>query len=1300
MGAQRWEQFMRRAERISGLTLVLFAFWVLPDSPPARAEAPMVAKLISLQGQVAVSRASDPRWKPARIGQPLEAGDSVRTGPASSASILCVDESQIRLNENTIVILKSIAPSFRLQPVTPAKGQPPPASRYEVPQGEIWLRNKHEKFHFELETPAVTAIIRGTELNIKVQRNGATRVILLEGNVCIANPQGEVCLRPGEEGYALPGQKPTKRLLVEPTDAVQWVLYYPGIISYRDLPLTPLPGEVRTPPGPPAVAPLIREGEAAYDQGRLSEAGEKAQAVLAQDPGNSRALTLLGWVSLQEHKPDEALKQFRQVRQPDDLNLVGLALALYELGDATGPYQSISAAMQKGKPSPLLVTMSGYTALMAGRVEEARSRLEAAVNLPPPAPRLGRALLVQIDLVQNRKEAAQTEASQALALAPDSPMALFSMGLVKMASFDLPAATRYLEKAIDADPRFVEAYVYLAKIWLGSEYLSRAQRTIDKALHLAPRDPLVLSLAGFVRLAFRDYSAAFQYWNQALQANPRFGEPHLGLGIYYFRHREFRHGLEEMLTATLLDPRVASYQTELGKALFQTRSFDRALEIYDYAKTLDPRDPTPYFYKGIALSDLHRPGEAIQEINQSVELNDNVAMFRARSLLDQDLAVRNYSLAKSYQQLGLNEWAYSKAVTAVKYNPHESSAHLFLRDVILGATSEASFLTGGLLRSTADIEATLFRVLSRANQATFSNIPLNGTEALGFTTDYTPMFEMPYGRAVASGGIGAWEGGKSIQDHQGLIYAGAPGVAAGAYVRYFDSRGANWPSDVTVDSFNGNGRAYDIEALAKWEPTVKGTLSGFYQYTDQKATGQGTFRQAPQFPIVDPMNNVQGNNVVGRQRFYELAYYHRFNPQVASLVYYAHLEYPYHRVISSSATSNIDAGYLGLGGLGFPSFPFSEQARLDQTFDRASNNVQAQQHLRLSCLGQHSLIGGFDYLTGPAVSQRRNLTDTAIIDTSALVPFGFPSTLVLEAPARADFQSPQWSYSFYLLDYWRPFQGLVLELGLFKDFNKAVRSGISQNLLFSENIYTSLWSPRFGANYQFGVNGTQHVLRAALGRYLNTHLITQPILVPAETASFPWAIDSGSGTEIRQAGAAWEAQWNSRTFTTLRLNALRLSTPTFFQDNAGLDHPIWQTWKQYQASFVLNRILVSSLGLSLGVMGKRVIPDLSYAETDGLESYAEFNAFIGLAYLHPQGWLARIRPLLVQQYGKITGHTADSPFVILNLTVGRDFPNKRGFALFEVQNLFNRRPFYSLEPARDLEFSNQRRFLFRVGLYF
>jgi tetratricopeptide (TPR) repeat protein len=1226
------------------LALAFFAILLLLDPLAARAEGPAVGKLVNVQGQVAVRRSGTTQWEAAQVDQLLYAGDAVRTGPNCRAAILCLDESQIKLNENTTVILKSIAPSPRLQPVTPVKEAPLPASQYEVPEGEIWLRNKHEKFRFELKTPVVTATIRGTELNVRVAPNGTTSVILLEGNVCLVNPQGEVCLRPGEEGYTFPGQKPSKRVLVYPADAVQWVLYYPGIFSYRDLPLTALPEELRTPAGPPAIAALVRKGEAAYDQGRLDEARRDAEAALRQDPGNSRALTLLGWISLQKGALEEALGCFRRVRQPDDLTMVGLALARYRLGDVTGAYEYIRSIRHNPRPSALLATMGGYFALMAGKVEEARVRLQA-VPEQAPITTLARSLLAQIYLVQNRKELALKEAQAAISRSPGSPAAQVSFALAKMAFFDLQTAARHLEKAIQADPAFVPAYVYLAKIWLGSEYLGRAQKTIDRALGLAPHDAQVLSLAGFVRLAYRDYRRAFPLWERAVRADPRFGEPHLGLAIYYFRYRDFRRGLEEMLTGTLLEPRVALYQTELGKALYQTRSFDRALEVYDYAKTLDPKDPTPYLYKGIALTDLNRPGEAIQEINKSIELNDNVAIFRTRLALDRDLAVRNASLARSYQQLGLTDWALSKAVTAVKYQPTNSSAHLFLRDVILpGRTgSTAPFLTTGMLLGTLNTEAALFRVLSPANQATYSSLQFRGTEALGLTRDYAPMFEMPYARLGVTGGVGATEGSKLLQHQQAVAYGGVPGLAFETFGEYFEDRPGR-PTTSDLLPYSARNQIYDIEANAKWEPTVQGTLTGFVQYWDQK------FAERTMPPPTSTGYNSRSSCL------YELAYFHRFNPQSAFLAYFSHNALPYHYASLSS----------------FFGFPYL----IGYSFDQESNNIQLQQHQVLSFLGQHSLIGGFDYFSAN-VSQRYSFEY-----------IGFPP------PYKADDRPPFWSYSFYLQDYWRPFQDLVLELALFKTFQKDCTG-------FPGTVYHSLWSPRFGLNYQFGVGNTQHTLRAVAERHLDTHLLSQPLLVPSEIAGFPWVIDVRSGSEVRQAGAAWEAQWDAKTFTALRLNALRVSTPVISNPFAGVIGPTSaQTWMRYQASLVLNRILATSLGLSLGVMGKRFVPDLSFQASDNLQDYWEFDSFLSLAYLNRQGWLARVTPLLVQQFGKIPGHTADSPFVIVNLTLGREFPDKRGFALFEVQNLFNRSPFYSLEPNRDREFPTNRRFLVRLGFYF
>ncbi|MFP3868796.1 MAG: tetratricopeptide repeat protein, partial [Desulfobacteraceae bacterium] len=648
---------MLRTSRIAWLILLTL---VMAGSRSAGAQPPQAGKIIHLQGQVMVRPSGTEKWVKARINQELGPGDAIRTGPASRTAILCVDESQIQLQENTTIILKEIVPSPHLQApaVTPAILEKPPASLYQVPNGEIWLRNKNEKFRFELETPVITATIRGTEFVVRVQPDGITTVTLLEGQVWLINPLGELCLQPGEEGFASPGKGPSKRVLVQPADAAQWVLYYPGIFSYRDLPLSPRPGETRLPASPPPLAALIQQGEAAYDQGNLPEAEAQAKAVLAQAPDNGRALTLMGWVRLQHNAPEEALGYFRRVRDADDRTIIGMALCRYRLGDLTGAYELVQAASQKLRPAPFLLTMAGYFAMLAGQIDKAVSQLEAASRQLPDAA-LPRALLAQIYLVQNRKDAALSEANTALSQSPNSPVALLSLALVKMSQFDLPAAIPNLQKALAADPRFVDAYVYLAKIWLGSEYLGWAQQTVDQARQLAPQDAEVLSLAGFVRLAYRDYTAAQRLFLQASEFDPSLGEPHLGLATYHFRHRNFTQGLTEMLTATLLDPRLSQYQSQLGKALYQAHAFDKALEVWDYAKSLDPKDPTPHLYKGIALTDLNRPGEAIQEINKSIELNDNVAMFRARQSLDQDLAVRNAGLARAYQQLGLTEWALS-----------------------------------------------------------------------------------------------------------------------------------------------------------------------------------------------------------------------------------------------------------------------------------------------------------------------------------------------------------------------------------------------------------------------------------------------------------------------------------------------------------------------------------------------------------------------------------------------------------------------------------------------------------------
>ena len=67
------------------------------------------------------------------------------------------------------------------------------------------------------------------------------------------------------------------------------------------------------------------------------------------------------------------------------------------------------------------------------------------------------------------------------------------------------------------------------------------------------------------------------------------------------------------------------------------------------AKGLDPLDPTPYFYDAIRKQTVNRPVEALEDMQTSITLNDNRAVYRSRLLLDEDLAARSASLAQYLQ---------------------------------------------------------------------------------------------------------------------------------------------------------------------------------------------------------------------------------------------------------------------------------------------------------------------------------------------------------------------------------------------------------------------------------------------------------------------------------------------------------------------------------------------------------------------------------------------------------------------------------------------------------------------------
>ena len=116
------------------------------------------AQIVTIVGQGEFRGERAPDWRGATMNQWLGAGDYVRTLDASQMALLLRDQTQLRLNQNSILQIKSLA----------ADGRP---TRLELKSGRSWMQLKaradtpraDRAAVLEIETPNAIAAIRGTD---------------------------------------------------------------------------------------------------------------------------------------------------------------------------------------------------------------------------------------------------------------------------------------------------------------------------------------------------------------------------------------------------------------------------------------------------------------------------------------------------------------------------------------------------------------------------------------------------------------------------------------------------------------------------------------------------------------------------------------------------------------------------------------------------------------------------------------------------------------------------------------------------------------------------------------------------------------------------------------------------------------------------------------------------------------------------------------------------------------------------------------------------------------------------------
>ncbi|MGE3740564.1 MAG: tetratricopeptide repeat protein [Geminicoccaceae bacterium] len=417
---------------------------------------------------------------------------------------------------------------------------------------------------------------------------------------------------------------------------------------------------------------------------------------------------------------------------------------------AGGDVAAALAALDRAAGGARIDTYRAALLLEVGQADAARAALERVLAAEPQDAQ-ALALRAIIQVVQNQPEPALADAEKAVELAPDSTAARLALSYAQQARFDLQGARATMEATVAAQPGDALAWARLSELWLMNGDRARAREAADRAAQLSPDLERVQTVRGFADLAELRVHSAADYFQRAIALNPSDPLARFGLGLAQIRAGGLNVGRANMELAVGLDPSNALLRTYLGRAYFEERRDPQAGDQYQIAKELDPLDPTAYLFDAIRLQTTNRPVEALDQLDKSIELNDDRAIYRSRLQLDSDRAARGASLARIYQDLDFLDTGVREATNSLTYDPTNPSAHRFLSDVYGGVRRREISRVSELLQSQMLQELNQTPIPAALGETNLNIVSHGGPTTPGYN-EFTPLF-MSDGLYAGVGGV-------------------------------------------------------------------------------------------------------------------------------------------------------------------------------------------------------------------------------------------------------------------------------------------------------------------------------------------------------------------------------------------------------------------------------------------------------------------------------------------------------------------------------------------------------------------
>ncbi|TAN39605.1 MAG: tetratricopeptide repeat protein [Nitrospirae bacterium] len=1224
--------------------------------PAVRAGIQKDAEIIAVRGEGWVRFIRQADWEAALQSQALTAGDAVRTGALGKMDLLFADGAQIKVHQKTTIQIKEVG--------VPGSGK---GSLLGLDVGEVWSRTRPSKDGLRIKTPSATAAIRGTDWDLLVEETGTSHLLVLKGQVELYNDLGSVSVGPGEQAVSEVGKAPVKTFLVRPKDRVQWIISYPleiaDIVVFTTL---RRPDAVRAvaaararagaPGGTLALAELL------YDVRERSESLKLTREVLAAEPGNSRALLLLGFLQLAEGRADDAGSAFNAALEHAKglenirarLGLAGVQLQKGAIAAAGGLIQELAADAAYPEPGIALAQFHAFQGDFTGAVqvcERYAARFPADERFP--------VMIADFSTTLDDTVRAEAAMRSALSINPNSAEALSVHGRQYYLSGRSSEAEASYRRALALDPAHTRSMSELGKLLMEKGHFEESYEQLSEALRREPRVSSSWSKRGMLMNWIENLPSSGKDLARATELNPGDYQSLTGLGVIALKEGRTREAVQYFLKAGLMDANYAEPHIFLAIAHYQLAEIDQALEELRLAAALDPKDPVPHIITYIIYQDTYRPMQAVEEATKALELLPNLKSVNPTQDTKRGLS----NLGSALLGLGMDEWAGSYAEES--FDLFDSASYRFVSNRF--ADNPAIYLS--------------------ANMQSFLLNPMS----IGFNKRYQDIVLKPQHNFIARTELGFEQG------HPATAFSL---IQEGFVRKPFEIDYLIQLDTYKNDGFRGNGysRGYFLTYALGGRPDYK---NGFFVYG--AVTGD-------RFGDPGPIDRPDLDDFLKKRSYSVTAGYNkRLGPKSNLLFAFQQSETTnrYHNPdpLGVTVPDAVTASFIksfGFDGashvynyldiqfndpldiLAAPPLSLSPiTAGLPRTLDVNSRSLQKVQLKSDSVHAKHISEINEDHQLSIGIERTRHHLEVSEIDTlrtdftDSYFYADLPTDSVKAIPLYANGTFPSTSVSqsgtttiAYIDDRWKISGSLLLEAGLFYE-------------LYRDEINEIMGlHPRLGISWRFHRN---HILRVAAQKRL---LPVDPTLSPFTTAGVGFTYPRSQafpGDTITDYQAGIESKWTDRLYSEIRVERRYhrwQKTRTLFQDQSFFDREDVNN-RADLVSAALNLIISDRLGAfarytntnNKNISGRAILNPVGFEVplTGRRAQYEPDHLFAaGIVYVSPRYLKAALSARYVSSQFVDDDNTYSLPgYWTTDLKVTGEFYKKHLQVVLDLTNLFD-----------------------------